>query len=59
LGIHEARFYNWFKPYEDDGFDGLEDRMPLPHAVRNKIAEAHQDAVIDLAQEKPSCYHEA
>lgn len=53
LDIHKSRFYNWFKRYEDDSIGGLEDRMPLPHVVWNKIAEAHQDAMIDLAQEKP------
>ena len=28
LGIHRSTFYGWFKHYEDNGLDGLEDRKP-------------------------------
>jgi len=53
LDIHKSTFYNWLKRYEEDGFDGLEDKKPSPRTVWNKITEDHQVAIIDLALEKP------
>jgi len=53
LDIHKSTFYNWLKRYEENGFDGLEDKKPLPQAIWNKITAEHREAIIDLALEKP------
>ena len=53
LDIHKSTFYNWLKRYHENGMDGLEDRKPLPQAIWNKITEAHREAIIDLALDKP------
>jgi len=53
LGLQKSTFYNWLKRFQEYGVDGLEDKKPIPRAVWNKITEAHCEAVIDLALEKP------
>lgn len=53
LSIHRSTFYNWPGRYEQDGIDGLEDKKPQPKAIWNKITQAHRDAIINLALEKP------
>ena len=53
LAIHKSTFYNWLKRYEDRGFDGLEDKKPLPQVVWNRIAETHCKAIIDMALDQP------
>ena len=53
LDIHKSTFYNWLKRHEENGFDGLEDKKPLPQAIWNKITAEHREAIIDLALEKP------
>ena len=53
LDIHKSTFYHWLKRYQEDGFDGLEDKKPIPHAVWNKITSSHREAIVELALEKP------
>ena len=54
LDIHRSTFYNWLKRYHENGIDGLKDRKPSPMAVWNKISQDHQDAIIDVALDKPA-----
>ncbi len=54
LDIHRSTFYNWLKRYHENGIDGLEDRKPSPKAVWNKITQEHQDAIVDVALDKPA-----
>ena len=53
LDIHKSTFYNWLKRYEEGGINGLEDKLSIPQAVWNKIAEEHREAIIELALDKP------
>ncbi len=53
LDIHRSTFYNWLHRLQDNGIDGLEDRMPTPTVAWNQIPENHQDAIIELALDKP------
>jgi len=53
LDIQKSTFYNWLQRYEEGGINGLEDKLPIPQAVWNKIAEEHREAIIELALDKP------
>ena len=53
LDIQKSTFYNWLQRYGEDGINGLEDKLPIPQAVWNKIAEEHREAIIELALDKP------
>ena len=52
LDIGKSTFYHWFKRYQEDGIDGLEDKKTSTTAAWNKIPQAHRDAVIELALDK-------
>jgi putative transposase len=54
LGICKSAFYQWLKRYQDDGIDGLGDRKPSAFAAWNRVPQAHRDAVIELALDKPA-----
>lgn len=53
LDINPSTFYNWLKRFYANGVDGLEDRKPQPQAAWNKIPDAHYDAILKLALDKP------
>ena len=53
LDIRRSTFYAWLKRFEEGGIDGLDDRKPAPKAVWNKLPQSEQDAVVELALEKP------
>ena len=53
LDIRRSTFYNWLQRYDEGGLDALEDRKSSPGMAWNKVPEAHRDALIELALEKP------
>ena len=53
LGIPKSTFYLWYDRYSQGGVDALQDRKPEPKAVWNKIPDETNQAVLDLALEKP------
>jgi len=53
LGIHRSTFYNWYRNYLDQGFDGLQPKKPERKHYWNKIPEQIRDQVIELALEEP------
>jgi putative transposase len=53
LGIRRSTFYGWLKRYQEGGMEALEDRKPSPLPPWNKLPEAQQDAIVELALEKP------
>ena len=53
LDIRRSTFYAWLKRHEEAGIDGLEDRKPAHRSVWNKLPLGEQNAVIELALEKP------
>jgi putative transposase len=53
LDIRRSTFYNWLKRYEYGGLDALADRKPSPSLVWNKLTQNEQDAIIELALDKP------
>lgn len=53
LDITKSTYYNWLKRYEEDGIDGLHDRKPSPKFIWNKLLPMEQDAIIELALDRP------
>ena len=53
LDIRRSTFYAWLKRFEEGGIAGLDDRKPVPRSVWNKLPQTEQDAVVELALEKP------
>ena len=37
LGIHWSTFYNWYRRYREEGYDGLADRKPGARRFWNGI----------------------
>jgi len=51
LGIHKRTFYNWYKRYLDDGYDGLAPKAKGRQQAWNKIPPEHQTQVVEEALE--------
>lgn len=53
LGIHKSTFYNWYKQYQEDGYDGLAPRGRQHNPVWNRIPDEMRGKVIDMALDEP------
>jgi putative transposase len=53
LGIPRATFNRWYERYVDGGIDALEDRVPKPKRVWNRIPDEVREQVIELALDEP------
>ena len=51
LDISRSTFYNWYRRYHKDGYDGLADQKPPPRKFWNKIPENIKEQVVDIALE--------
>ena len=53
LGILPARFYRWYDRYQTGGPAALEDKVPRPKRVWNRIPDNIRDQIIQLALKAP------
>lgn len=53
LGIPRTTFYRWYDRYLTDGAEALEDKVPVPARVWNRIPDNVRDRILDLALEQP------
>ena len=53
LDVPKSTFYGWYRRYEADGFDGLEDRSSGPKQFWNRIPDAEREKVLKLALKWP------
>ena len=53
LDISKSTFYNWYRRYHDDGYEGLADRKPNPKKFWNRIPENVKEQVVDIQNEIP------
>jgi putative transposase len=53
LGINRSSFYNWYRRYTENGYDGLEDSKPRPKKFWNRIPSPVKDQVVKIALEHP------
>ena len=53
LGVHRSTFYNWYKRYSEEGYDGLTDCRPHARRFWNKLPEEVKENVLQVALEHP------
>lgn len=53
LDVPKSTFYDWYRRYESDGIEGLEDRQCGPGRFWNRIPDAEREKVVKLALESP------
>jgi putative transposase len=54
LGIHKSTFYQWYKRYEQGGFDALAPSKRAANRVWNKIPQQEKNRVVEIALQKES-----
>lgn len=53
LDLPRSTFYDWYRKYQEEGFEGLVDKKPGPRQFWNRIPERVREEVVDLALEHP------
>ena len=53
LNINRSTFYNWYRRYLEDGYDGLGSRQRCQKQFWNKIPANIKQQVVDIALEHP------
>lgn len=53
LNIPRSTFYDWYRRYESNGFDGLSDHQSGPRHFWNRIPDSERKKVVDLALKYP------
>lgn len=53
LGIARSTFYEWYKRYQEEGYDGLANRSLQPRQTWNRIPDEVREEVVDKALEFP------
>ena len=53
LGILPARFYRWYDRYQSGGPEALEDKVPRPKRVWNRIPDGVRGQIVQLALDEP------
>ena len=49
LGIPRSTFYDWYKRYQDEGYEGLGNRSSQPRQTWNRIPDEVREEVVDKA----------
>ena len=52
MGIHRSTFYNWYRRYQEDGFEVLGPKKPKARTFWNKIPEEVKEQVVCEALEQ-------
>jgi putative transposase len=53
IGVSRSTFYQWYKRYQEHGYEGLRSRHRSPPQIWNKIPEWERQRVLDVAREFP------
>lgn len=53
LKVNKTTFYNWYKAYAENGYDGLARKKSSKKPAWNKIAQADRDKVVEISLENP------
>jgi len=53
LKVNKTTFYNWYKAYLDNGYDGLKRKPSRRKHSWNRINESDRDKVVEIALERP------
>ena len=52
LGINRSTFYEWYRSYLVDGFNGLKPKVPNRKTFWNKIPDKERNKVVEIALDK-------
>jgi len=52
LDINRSTFYEWYRNYLENGFDGLKPKVPNRKSFWNKIPDEERNKVVELALDK-------
>jgi len=53
IGVSRSTFYEWYKRYQEEGYEGLRNRNRSPCQVWNTIPEWERQRVVQIAREYP------
>jgi len=53
LSVPRTTFYRWYERYRLDGQDALQDNVPMPARIWNRIPDDVRDRLITLALDRP------
>jgi putative transposase len=53
LGINRSTFYQWYKNYLHDGFEGLKPKASTRKVFWNRIPDQERNRVVEVALERP------
>lgn len=53
LEVNRSTFYQWYRKYEENGFEGLSNQKSNPKKVWNKIPKEEREKVAAIALERP------
>ena len=53
LEVPRSTFYDWYRRYQEDGYDGLADKKTGPRQFWNRIPESVQEQIVGLALTYP------
>lgn len=53
LKLNKTTFYNWYRAYNEQGYDGLARKKNTLQGVWNRINDRDRDKVVEIALEKP------
>ena len=54
IGIPRATFYHWYDRYRTGGPDALDDRVPKPDRIWNRIPDDMRERIVRLALDEPA-----
>ena len=53
LDINRSTFYDWYRRYSENGYEGLANQRPTPGRFWNKIPVTIKDQIVDMALQYP------
>jgi transposase InsO family protein len=53
LDVNKSSFYEWYRRYESQGYDGLATRKSIARKFWNKIPDMEKDRVVSIALDHP------
>jgi putative transposase len=53
IDIPRSTFYDWYKRYQEEGYEGLASRYRTPHQFWNAIPDWEKQRVVEVAREYP------
>ncbi len=53
LNVNRSSFYNWYRRYLADGYEGLKNKDKGPKRFWNKIPDTEKDRIVEIALDKP------